>query len=82
MAKAKQEELPGMPARDELGKKAAELIENREQQSELKNKEKAIKAELVLLFTKSGKKSISIEGKKISYSHSEKDKISIRSAGG
>lgn len=77
MAK-KQKELPGMPVRAELGRKAVEYINQLDQIEGLKLVAEKTRTELVGLFKKYGKTKIVVEGRTVSYAHTEADKISIK----
>lgn len=74
----KQKELEGMPKRDALGRKAVEYINQLDQIEGLKNVAENTRKELVNLFKKHGKSKIVVEGRTVSYAHTEADKISIK----
>ena len=74
----KQAEFDGMPGRTELGKKAAEYINQLDQIEGLKNTTENTRKDLVNLFKKFSLENITIEGRRVSYAHAEADKISIK----
>ena len=76
--KQKQGEFEGMPERSELGRKAIEYINQLDQIEGLKNTAENTRADLVNLFKKEGKEKITVEGRSVSHSHNEVDKISIK----
>jgi len=77
---AEQAELPGMPERTELGKKAIEYLNRRTDTESAKRVMDEVKAELIELFESEGKTKITVEGFTVSFKHSEKDSIAVRQA--
>ncbi len=73
-----QKEFEGMPERSPLGRKAIQYINQLDQIEGLKNDAENTRTDLVNLFVKEGKTRITIEGRTVSYAHTEVDKISIR----
>jgi hypothetical protein len=71
MPEKKQLELPGMPEKTPLVKKAEEYLSAREKQSDLKDG-------LIEEFRKSGLSSVKISGWKISHKHKETDRLVLK----
>jgi len=71
-------ELPGMPPRTPLGNKALEYLELCDKMLELENIRAGVKGELIALFIKERKMSISVEGRLLTYAHIEKDQIKVK----
>ena len=78
MKKGQQTELPDLPERSPLAKKAIEYLTARNEADEAKQNEDIAKAELVEMFIKSGQTSVKVSGHTVSYSHMETDKIVIK----
>ena len=71
--KQKQKELPGMPERTALGKKAMEFLNVKDEIEQGQENLSAIKEALVVEFKKADLKTITVAGHIVSYSHDEKD---------
>ena len=74
----KQKELPGMPKRDALGEKAVEYLKQLDKIESQKLAAEGTRKELIVLFKKEEMSSIVVEGRTVSYAHTESDKISIK----
>jgi len=73
-----QKEFKGMPERTDLGRKAVQYINQLDQIEGLKAAAENIRKELINLFKKEGKSRLNVEGRSVSYSHVESDKVSIK----
>ncbi|MFA5015380.1 MAG: hypothetical protein WC549_07560 [Actinomycetota bacterium] len=78
--KQPQLEFSNTPERTELGKKAVEYLNLKDDKKKLQAKIDKAKEELIQLFIKENKISIRIEGTLVSYAHTEKNKIIIKQA--
>lgn len=70
-----QKELPGMPERSDLAKKALEYVNAKDEVESAQRLQDKVKAELIQEFIKSGQTSVKVAGHTVSYSHTEQDKI-------
>lgn len=75
--KLNKQELPDMPERDDLGKEAIYYIELLEDSDRIKTELQRTKEKLCNLFRASGRESLNINGKVISYNHVEKNILRI-----
>lgn len=74
----RQEEFAGMPERTELGKKAIEFMNKKDEIEARKKELDQIKLQLGMLFGASDQDSIKIENRIVSYSLSEKERITVK----
>jgi len=77
-----QVEFVKFPERTPLRKKAMEYINHKEEIKRMTEEVEKIKVELIEEFKKSGMEKIRVEGKTIVYSHTEKDKVVVKSQPG
>ncbi len=73
-----QKELPGMPAMTDLGKKAGEYVDVTGKITSWYDKLEVLKVELITLFKKEKRSSITVDGITLSYAHLEKDQIKVK----
>jgi len=78
LSKEKQKELKGMPQRTALGKKVVELLALRDDIEDSQGILEKVNKELVVLFKKEKKTSITIGRRTVIFSHLEQDKIKIK----
>jgi len=71
-----------MPERTALGKKAMEYLSTKEDVETAQDNLLKVKEALIIEFKKAKQKSIKIEGRTVSYSHDEVDKIKATTKGG
>ncbi len=74
----KQGELKGMPEMTDLGKKAGEYVDVTGKITSWSDKLEVLKVELITLFKKEKRASITVDGITLSYAHLEKDQIKVK----
>lgn len=77
LKKPVQPELPGMPDRDELGKRAIEYLEIRDEIRRLKDVEKMVSEELKKQFVLAKKTQLIVDRKIIRYEYARKETIKV-----
>jgi len=73
-----QIEFSNMPERSPLGKKAIEYCNILDELQNKQDEKDKIKAELIEHFLASGKKSITVSGHFLTYSHKESDSVRVK----
>lgn len=73
-----QNEFPGMPEMEEIGKQARKYLDILGNMKTLKDRLDTERVELIKLFKKENKLSITVDGISLSYTHLEKDQIKVK----